>query len=107
MANEMTQETEVLAPIEPETVEQTGLPESTIEQLVMKILYFRGDIYGQELSASIGLKFSVIQDIVEALKLQHLVQVKRSLGMGNVGSVFALTEAGRGRAREHLESNQY
>jgi hypothetical protein len=103
----MTQETEIFAPIEPETVEQTGLPESTIEQLVMKILYFRGDIYGQELSSSIGLKFSVIQDIVEALKLQHLVQVKRSLGMGNVGSVFALTEAGRGRAREHLESNQY
>ena len=103
----MTQETETFAPLEPETVEQTGLPESTIEQLVMKILYFRGDIYGQELSAAIGLKFSVIQDIVEALKLQHLVQVKRSLGMGNVGAVFALTEAGRARAREHLESNQY
>lgn len=103
----MAQEPELLTPIEPETVEQTGLPESTIEQLVLKILYFRGDIYGQELSTSIGLKFSVIQDVVEALKLQHLIQVKRSLGMGNVGAVFALTEAGRARTREHLETNQY
>lgn len=103
----MAQEPEVLAPLEPETLEQTGLPESTIEHLVLKILYFRGDLYGQELSTSIGLKFSVIQDVVEALKLQHQIQVKRSLGMGNIGAVFALTEAGRALAREHLESNQY
>src|ERR1022692_3839448 len=103
----MAQEPELLAPLEPETIEQTGLPESTIETLVLKVLYFRGDLYGQELSAAIGLKFSVIQDVVEAFKLQHLVQVKRSLGMGNVGSVLALTEAGRARAREHLETNQY
>src|SRR5437660_8465071 len=103
----MAQETEILAPLEPETIEQTGLPESTIETLVLKILYFRGDLYGQELSTSIGLKFSVIQDVVEALKLEHLIQVKRSLGMGNVGAVFALTEAGRARAREQLETNQY
>ena len=103
----MAQEPELLAPLEPETIEQTGLPESTIETLVLKILYFRGDLYGQELSAAIGLKFSVIQDVVETFKLQHLVQVKRSLGMGNVGAVFALTEAGRARARESLETNQY
>jgi len=75
--------------------------------LVLKILYFRGDVYGHDLSQAIGLRFSVIQGVVEALKLQHLLQVKRSLGMGNVGSQFALTEAGRARAREALEFNQY
>ena len=74
---------------------------------MVKILYFRGELYGQDLSAAIGLKFSVIQDIVEMLKLRHDIQVKRSLGMGNVGAVLALTEAGRLRAREILEANQY
>ncbi|HEY2016775.1 MAG TPA: hypothetical protein VGH38_24895, partial [Bryobacteraceae bacterium] len=98
---------ETVAPIEPETLEETGLAESTIEHLVIKILYFRGDLYGQDLSNAIGLKFSVIQEIVEALKLRHHIQVKRSLGMGNIGAVLALTEAGRARAREHLEANQY
>jgi len=101
------QEPEVTPPSEPETLEQTGLAESTVEQLVIKILYFRGELYGQDLSNVIGLKFSVIQDIVEAMKLRHHVQVKRSLGMGNVGAVLALTEAGRALAREHLEANQY
>jgi SpoVK/Ycf46/Vps4 family AAA+-type ATPase len=94
-------------PAEPETLEQTGLAETTVEHLIIKILYFRGELYGQDLSNAIGLKFSVIQEIVESLKIRHLVVVKRSLGMGNVGAVLALTEAGRGRARECLEANQY
>src|SRR4051812_20106800 len=96
-----------IGPPEPESLEQTGLGDSTVEHLIIKILYFRGDLYGQDLSTAIGLKFSVIQDIVEALKLRHHLQVKKSLGMGSVGSMFALTESGRTRAREHLESNQY
>src|ERR1051325_9723681 len=100
-------ETEIPAPPEPETLEQTGLPESTVENLILKILYFRGELYGQDLSSAIGLKFSVIQDIVDSLKLAHILQVKRSLGMGNIASVFALTESGRERVRECLETNQY
>ncbi len=92
---------------EPESLEQTGLAESLIEQLIVKILYFRGDLYGQDLSRAVGLRFSVIQDTVETLKLRHHVQVKRSLGVGNVGAVFALTETGRDRAREYLDANQY
>ncbi len=94
-------------PREPESIEETGLSETTIEHLILKILYFRGELYGQELSNAIGLKFSVIQDVVETLKLSHHVVVKRSMGMGSVGSLLALSEAGRARAREHLEANQY
>jgi len=97
----------VAAPPEPESVEETGLSETTIEHLILKILYFRGELYGQDLSNAIGLKFSVISEIVESLKLSHQVVVKRSIGMGSIGALFALTEAGRARAREHLEANQY
>src|SRR5215470_14658024 len=99
--------TTIHVPAEPESIGDTGLPESTLEQLILKILYFRGDTYGQDLSQAIGLKFSVIQDLVEGLKLQHMVQVKRSLGMGSVGALLALTDSGRARAREALEFNQY
>ncbi|MBZ5580230.1 MAG: ATP-binding protein [Acidobacteriia bacterium] len=92
---------------EPESIEETGLGETTIEHLILKILYFRGELYGQDLSNAIGLKFSVIGELVESLKLTHQIVVKRSMGMGGVGALLALTEAGRARAREHLESNQY
>lgn len=94
-------------PLEPESMEQTGLPEALVEQLILKILYFRGELFGQDLSHAIGLKYSVINDLVESLKLQHLVVVKRSIGMGNVGALLTLSEAGRGRTREYLEANTY
>lgn len=94
-------------PQQPDSLHETGLADSTLEALILKILYFRGDLYGQDLSTAIGLRFSVIQEIVEALKLVHHIQVKKSLGMGTVGSMLALTESGRARARETLEANQY
>ena len=95
------------APKEPETLAETGLPASAVERLILKILYYRGDLYGQDLSAAIGLKFSVIEELVETLKLKHHLQVKRSLGMGSVGAVFALTDAGRALTRDMLENTQY
>ena len=97
----------IQAPREPESIQETGLAETTIEHLILKILYFRGELYGQDLSNAIGLKFSVISELVESLKLTHQVVVKRSMGMGSVGSLIALSEAGRTRAREHLDANQY
>ena len=99
--------TPLVTPREPATIEETGLSASTIEQTILRILYFRGEMYGMDLSNAIGLRFSVIEQILEALKIAHHVQVKRSMGMGNVGSALALTESGRGLARQYLESNQY
>lgn len=98
---------EIVAPREPETLEQAGLAASTVEQLIFKTLYYRGDLYGQELSAALGLKFSVIEGVIEQFKLSHHIQVKRSLGMGSVASVLSLTESGRALARDHIETNQY
>jgi hypothetical protein len=94
-------------PQEPESIDQSGIAPATIEHLILKILYFRGNLYGQDLSAALGLKFSVIQSIVDLLKVHHHVQVTRSMGMGDVGAMLALTETGRARARECLEQNQY
>jgi hypothetical protein len=49
----------------------------------------------------------VIQDIVDAVILQHHIQIKRSLGVGHVAALMNLTESGRARAREYLDANQY
>jgi predicted ATPase with chaperone activity len=54
-----------------------------------------------------GLKFSLIEDVVETLKLQLYIQVKSSLGFGSVSAVLSLTELGRRIARDYLENNQY
>src|ERR1700683_2823174 len=98
-----TQDGHTGAPAEPESLEQTGLAGPLPAHLIIKILYFRGELYGQDLCQAMALRFSVIQEVLECLILQHQVQVKRSLGVGRISSLLALTESGRSRAREYLD----
>lgn len=98
---------ETFTPAVPQTLEQTGLNPSVIEQLLLKIIHFRGEVIGRDLAGTLGLKYSLIDPIVEHLKRQRMVEFKGSLGYGNVSAAFALSEAGRNRAKEYLEANQY
>lgn len=98
---------EAVRPPVPESIEDTGIPATMIEQLILKLLYFRGELMGRDLASLLGVEFSLIDDLLETLKRTHAVGVRKSLGMGNSSGIFALTEAGRAATREHLESNQY
>src|SRR5260370_12154550 len=103
---EPEQEQSLVPPV-PESIEDTGLAQSAIEQLALKFLYFRGEMMGRDLATAMGFKFSLIERLIEDLKRQYIIQVKRSLGMGNSSAVIALTETGRTTTREYLENNQY
>jgi DNA-binding MarR family transcriptional regulator len=94
-------------PKEPSNIAATGLTETMVEQLVLKAIYFRGDITGGELADALGLKYSILEPLVENFRRQQIITVKRSLGMGTISAVLALTEHGRQRAQENLESCQY
>jgi predicted ATPase with chaperone activity len=96
-----------VVPPMPESLDDIGIPLAVIEQLVLKFLYFRGEVMGKDLAGLLGLQYSLINELLETLKRQHHVGIKKSLGMGNSSGVFALTESGRNLTREYLENNQY
>ncbi len=98
---------EGFVPPPPTSLDEAGVTSSLAEQLVLKNLYFRGEVGGRELARVLGFQFSVIESVVDALKRQRLIEVKRSSGFGNVSSQFALSEEGRARAKEYLETNQF
>src|SRR6266850_8440026 len=79
---------EAFAPPVPQRLEDTGLTEAMIEELILKTLFTRGEVIGREIAGAIGLKFSVIEPRVEFLKRQRLIETKGSLGYGSVSSVF-------------------
>ncbi len=108
LAPELTAESpyECIPPT-PESIEETGLAPSLIEQLIFKLLYFRGEVSGGDLAGTMGLRFSLIEHMIDSLRRAQLVQVKRSLGVGTISAQFALTESGRVHARDHLTHNQY
>ena len=97
----------VMAPLVPESLDETGLKDTFIESLLLKILYFRGEITGRQLGSAIGLKYSLIEPILDNLKRLQLIAVKKSLGMGSVSATYHLAESGRIMARDHLLQNQY
>src|SRR5947209_2987033 len=98
--------TSFLPPV-PWTLRDTGLSQSSVEQLVFNTLYSRGEVTGRNIADILGLSFSVIEPMLEELKVRQYFEVKRSLGYGLISSVFALSDSGRKRARECYENNQY
>jgi DNA-binding PadR family transcriptional regulator len=98
---------QLFCPEVPWTVRDTGLSQSLLEHLIFNILYTRRELSGRVLADTMGLSFSVIEPLLNELKLRQLLEVTRSMGYGLISSDFTLSEAGRKRARELSEINQY
>jgi len=98
---------EAVVPPVPHSIEETGVPSSVIEQLIIKLLHARGDMLGRDISEAMGFKFSLIEGHLDFFRRQHLIQAKKSMGMGDSTALFALTESGRDLAKVALENNSY
>ena len=90
----------------PVTLEETGLTASLIEQLFIKTLY-GGELSGLVVADRMRLQYSVLEPIVERVRVERLVEVRGSVGSSSAGYRYALTDLGRDRARSYLDINQY
>ncbi len=90
------------------SVEETGLTQLWLQDLALKILYFRGYQTAFSLSEAMALPFAGLVDgILDALKREKFVEVKTQTGIGAGSYQYAITGAGIARAREALERSQY
>lgn len=95
------------SPPVPWSIRDTGLQRSLIEHLIYNILYIRGEVSGRMVADTMGLSFSVIEPILQELKVRQFLEIKRSMGYGMISSDFALSDAGRKRAREYADVHSY
>src|ERR1700686_1866212 len=77
--------TRVVPPV-PESLVDAGVSDSMIEQLILKYLYYRGEMLGRDIASLLGLRFSLVDPVLETMKRQHQIQVRKSLGMGNTSA---------------------
>jgi hypothetical protein len=96
-----------LHPAAPHTLEETGLSFDLLEQLVLKMLHFSGEMSGAVLGRRLGLPYSAFAPVLEHLKLQYLVEVMGGGLVAGPAYVYRLTATGRERALLHLEQSQY
>jgi predicted ATPase with chaperone activity len=94
-------------PSAPLTMEESGLNLDLLIQLSLKTLYFSGELSGAEVGNRLGLNFSVIQEALDALKVQRHIEISGGSMVGRASYRYRITDAGRTRAALFLESNHY
>jgi hypothetical protein len=99
-------ETDMEGPPAPHDIDETGLTPDALLQLLVKTLY-TGESSGSALAERLRLSYSVIEALVDHVRVERLVEVRGASGAGSAGYRYALTDLGRDRARQFNEINQY
>lgn len=94
-------------PVAPTTLEEAGLKADLVLQLALKMLHFSGELTGVELARRLGLNFSVIDPVIEALVTQRHCEIGGGSMIGRSSYRYRITDSGRTRAALFLESNHY
>ncbi len=91
-------------PAVPQTVVDTGISRSVLEDLALKILYLRGELPLSALADEMRLGLGVIDELFLRMRQEQLCEVK-----GMVAGIHRIvtTSMGKARALELLSLNQY
>ncbi len=89
----------------PENLNQTGLNEKLIENIIFKLLLSRGVITGRQIADEICLHFAIIEPILSDLKKQLFLTYRSDAGINDFA--YTLTEEGRAKALIAVESSAY
>jgi len=98
----------------PTSLEETGLPFSFLCDLVLKVLYYNGSMLGRDLANHVCLPFPLVEQTIKFLadegycgstgvRMSH-IESGESI---SAGMQYLISTAGRERARELMELNQY
>lgn len=89
----------------PSSIEETGLKEGFLEELILKDVYLVNFALGREIANRTMLPFKIVESILESLKRQMLVEVRSSGGIADYE--YMPTDKGRDRARAYFDHNSY
>src|SRR5262245_42947937 len=95
------------APGAPETLQQTGLTQGFLTNMILRTLYTRGGMLGLDLARFLCLPFKVIEESLKFLKDEKSLEVAGGDLIGRVSYRFNLTELGRMRAQESMKLCAY
>ncbi len=89
-------------------IEDTGLNQLTISDLVLKVLYLGGVMAGHEVAEIVKLPYTGVLDTAfEFLKKEKFVEVRGAGGFGEAGWQYIISSKGSEKAREAMERTQY
>ncbi len=95
------------APSSPDSLKETGLSLSFLNDLTLRTLYSKGALLGLDMSRLMCLPFKVVEECLKFLKDEKCIEISGGDLIGRVSYRFNLTELGRKRAQESMKQCQY
>lgn len=96
---------EPIIPLEPVSLEAAGINGLIVEEIVMRFLLNRGEAPGRVIADQIKLPFRLIEPTLTRLKAQQLTAYLGATAMNDY--IHTLSDAGRDRARRHMQKTTY
>ncbi len=96
---------ESFRPSEPVSIENTGLPVSLIESLIVKRLAIVGVSSGRQLANDLCLSFQALEALFQHLRARQMIVHKGSAPLNDY--VYSLTDVGRDRAFVYNQACSY
>ncbi|MFY2558519.1 ATPase [Corallococcus terminator] len=96
-------------PTQPRNLEETGLTATFVEELILKALFFAGEMRGMDLASRLQLPSSIIDDLIEGLRRQKYVDIRGggSSGVGKSTMIYQLTTFVTDVLRQITDRNRY
>ncbi len=91
----------------PETPDELDIPPSVVLDIIFRVLFHEGHVRLRHLADITHLELQLLDQIMEKLQFDQLVEVASGSSMGRYTYTYALTDAGRRRARDAMERGQY
>ena len=96
---------EPFVPASPTSLEEAGLSEALVEELMMRFLLARGEAMGRLIADQMQLPFRLIEPILNRLKLEQLTAYRCANSVNDY--THTLTDQGRDRARRYTQVTTY
>ena len=107
MSSTLSGRRQLVLPPAPKTLAETGLAFDTVMPLILKTLHLAGEHTGAQMADRLGLRFSVIEPILQHLRSSYLIDVSGGGLIGGPSFIFRVTDAGRTRAMLFLDQSRY
>ena len=96
---------DVFTPEQPTCLAETGLTESELEALILKLVLLRGSLSGRNISDRIKLPFLLVEQILWQMTKDRLLGYVESAPLNDY--IYQLTDGGREKARRLVEHCAY
>jgi hypothetical protein len=96
-------------PQQPRNIEEAGLNVAMVEELILKAVFFAGEMRGMDIANRLKLPSAIIDEVIEGLRRQKYLDIRGGggSGVGRSTMIYQLTSFATELMRQILDRNRY